>query len=495
MSFAASLTRRIALFLVSLLLVGLLGAAGTNSPLASASVLNSLKLYIDSPFVQGSYVATPSNTMTFDTSATGLSGCADNQPTGVTITGTCRVDTVKDYGGASNSADDTPTIRGSGSQFATTAHASNPVVINLTNQSRYLGMWWSAGSAGNTMRFYNGSDLLLTVTLQDMIDLLGTGPANNTDWAARNNDSASNLITTIGTPSATNRKVWYFGNPRGYTDTVAGSPIEPTSWSTISGPEPFVYLHMFVGGDMTFNKIELSGGGFEFDNLTVSEVAQTPISRLVMVSETAQLEGVRFDSNASGVLGTMARQTGNTATALTSNSYSRTGYTFGGWTTSADGTGTAYANAASYPFTSSTTLYAKWNPISYTVAYDTQGGSAVTAGSYTIGSSVTLPAAPTRSGFTFAGWFTATTGGTALGTSYSPPSTGNITLYAQWTPVATTPAPVQTPVPTPTTAPASLSALAVTGVSEQNGIIGLGFSALLIALGAGFLWIRRRLSL
>jgi uncharacterized repeat protein (TIGR02543 family)/LPXTG-motif cell wall-anchored protein len=252
---------------------------------------------------------------------------------------------------------------------------------------------------------------------------------------------------------------------------------------------------MFVGGDMTFNKIELSGGGFEFDNLTVSELAQTPISRLVMVSETAQLEGVRFDSNASGVLGTMARQTGNTATALTSNSYSRTGYTFGGWTTSADGTGTAYANAASYPFTSSTTLYAKWNPISYTVAYDTQGGSAVTAGSYTIGSSVTLPAAPTRSGFTFAGWFTATTGGTALGTSYSPPSTGNITLYAQWTPVATTPAPVQTPVPTPTTAPASLSALAVTGVSEQNGIIGLGFSALLIALGAGFLWIRRRLSL
>jgi uncharacterized repeat protein (TIGR02543 family) len=422
--------------------------------------------------------------MTFDTSATGLSGCDDNQPTGVTITGTCRVDTVKAYGGASNSADDTPTIGGSGSQFATTAHASNPVVINLTNQSRYLGMWWSAGSTGNTMRFYNGSDLLLTVTLQDMIDLLGSGPADNTAWGARNNDSASNLITTIGTPSATNRKVWYFGNPRGYTDTVAGSPIEPTSWSTISGPEPFVYLHMFVGGDMTFNKIELSGGGFEFDNLTVSEVAQTPISRLVMVSETAQLEGVRFDSNATGVQGTMARQTGNSAAALTRNAFTRTGYTFGGWTTAADGTGTTYADLASYPFTSSTTLYAKWNPISYTVTYDSQGGSAVANGTYATGSSITLPAAPTRSGFTFAGWFAATTGGTALGTSYSPPSTGNITLYAQWT-----------PAPAPAAAPASLTALAVTGVSEQTGLIGLGFAALLISLGAGFLWVRRRLSL
>ena len=481
MSSASSLTRRIALLVVTLLLIGIAGTAGSNPPLASASVLNSLKLYIDSPFVQGSYVATPSNTMTFDTSATGLLGCDDNQPAGVTITGTCRVDTVKDYGGASNSANDTPTIGPSGSQFATTAHASNPVVINLTNQSRYLGMWWSAGSAGNTMRFYNGSDLLLTVTLQDMIDLLGSGPANSTEWAARNNTNSENLITTIGTPSATNRKVWYFGNPRGYSSTT------PTSWSTISGPEPFVYLHMFVGGDMTFNKIELSGGGFEFDNLTVSEVAQTPISRLVLVSETAQLEGVRFDSNASGVQGTMARQTGNSATALTSNSFTRTGYTFGGWTTAADGTGTAYANAASYPFTSSTTLYAQWNPISYTVTYDTQEGSAVTAGSYTTGSSVTLPAAPTRSGFTFAGWFAASSGGTNLGTSYSPPGTGNITLYAQWGPASTTTAPL--------TAPSSLSALAVTGVSSHTGILTFGLAALLIGLGTALIWLRRRLSI
>jgi uncharacterized repeat protein (TIGR02543 family) len=235
---------------------------------------------------------------------------------------------------------------------------------------------------------------------------------------------------------------------------------------------------------MTFDRVELSGGGFEFDNLTVLEAEQTPNNRLVLVSETFQLEGVRFDSNATGVQGTMPRQTGNSAAALTSNTFTRTGYEFGGWTTAADGTGTAYANAASYPFTSSTTLYAKWNPISYTVAYDTQGGSAVTAGSYTIGSSVTLPAAPTRSGFTFAGWFTATTGGTALGATHSPTGTGNITLYAQWT-----------PVPAPVAAPASLTALAVTGVSEQTGLIGLGFSVVLITLGAGFLWVRRRLSL
>ena len=477
MSFATQITRRIALLLVTLLLIGVIGTAGSISPVANASALNSLKMYLDAPLIQASYLATDASAMTmdFNTSATGLSGCDDGQPAGLTITGTCSVAAGGVYGGASTS-NDTPTVTNAATQYASTVNATNPVIINLTNQSRYLGLWWSAGSPGNTMRFFKGDDLLVEVTLQDMIDLLGTGPANSSEWTARNNTNSENQVTTIG--NTTNRKVWYFGNPRGYDSTT------PTRFSTITGSEPFVYLHMFLGGTMTFDRVELSGRGFEFDNLTVLEAEQTPNNRLVLVSETFQLEGVRFDSNATGVQGTMPRQTGNSAAALTSNTFTRTGYEFGGWTTAADGTGTAYANAASYPFTSSTTLYAKWNPISYTVAYDTQGGSAVTAGSYTIGSSVTLPAAPTRSGFTFAGWFTATTGGTALGATHSPTGTGNITLYAQWT-----------PVPAPVAAPASLTALAVTGVSEQTGLMGLGFSVVLITLGAGFLWVRRRLSL
>jgi uncharacterized repeat protein (TIGR02543 family)/LPXTG-motif cell wall-anchored protein len=240
--------------------------------------------------------------------------------------------------------------------------------------------------------------------------------------------------------------------------------------------------------------VELSGAGFEFDNLAVSAVAQTPNPRLVLVSETLQigLSTVQFNGNGAGVEGTMSRQVASTATALTTNTFTRPGYTFAGWTTAADGTGTAYADGASYAFAANTTLYARWTPVSYTVSYDTQAGSAVTAGSYTIGSSVTLPPASTRSGFTFAGWFTAITGGTALGTSYSPSGTGNITLYAQWTPVATTTAPEI--APPSITAPASLSALAVTGVSEQTGFVAFGFSGLLITLGAGLLWLRRRLS-
>lgn len=458
------------------MLTGLVAGAGYQAPAAYASDPNSLNMYIDQPLVQGSYRG---NAITFDTANTGVGNCGSSS--GISISSACRVDNVANHGGASNSLNDTATVGGSGSRFATT-NGSTPFTITVPNDTKYLGLWWSAGSTGNTMKFYQGNTLLLTVTLQDMISLLGSGPSSSGDWTTKNTDDPGNVITALN--GTTNRKMWYFGNPRGYAST------SPSAISTISNNEPFVYLHMFVGGDLTFNKVELSGAGFEIDNLAVSTVAQAPNPRLVLVSQYLEIAGlstVQFNGNGTGVEGETARQVASTARALTTNAFTRPGFTFTGWNTAADGTGTAYAEAASYPFTSSTTLYAQWTPISYTVSYDTQGGSAVAGGTYTIGSAVTLPAAPTRSGFTFAGWFAATTGGTALGNSYSPPSTGNITIFAQWTPIPSATVPIA--------APASLSALANTGADEQVGFVAFGLSGLLIFLGAGLLWFRRRLSI
>jgi uncharacterized repeat protein (TIGR02543 family) len=98
-------------------------------------------------------------------------------------------------------------------------------------------------------------------------------------------------------------------------------------------------------------------------------------SGLVTVdSGTAVLAGgvssstVTFDGN--GGTGTTASQTASSATALTANGFSRTGYTFAGWNTAANGSGTAYANIASYPFTSSATLYAQWTPVLANTGFD-----------------------------------------------------------------------------------------------------------------------------
>ncbi|MBV6396483.1 MAG: hypothetical protein HFACDABA_02081 [Anaerolineales bacterium] len=64
--------------------------------------------------------------------------------------------------------------------------------------------------------------------------------------------------------------------------------------------------------------------------------------------------------NANGGTGTMSPQTAVAPTALTLNAFTRAGYFFSGWNTLADGSGTAYADGATYPFAADATLYAQW---------------------------------------------------------------------------------------------------------------------------------------
>jgi uncharacterized repeat protein (TIGR02543 family) len=127
---------------------------------------------------------------------------------------------------------------------------------------------------------------------------------------------------------------------------------------------------------------------------------------------------------------------GSTFTTPT-NTYTRTGYTFAGWS---DGS-TTYAAAATYPSSgtvaSNVTLTAQWTANTLTVTYNSQSGSSITAGSTSTGGSIAaLPGPPTRTGYTFAGWFVATSGGSAITFPYAHGQTADFTLYAQWTAAA-----------------------------------------------------------
>jgi Listeria-Bacteroides repeat domain (List_Bact_rpt) len=68
---------------------------------------------------------------------------------------------------------------------------------------------------------------------------------------------------------------------------------------------------------------------------------------------------VVFDANAVDATGAMSDQVASVPTALTANVFERVGYSFAGWSTSPTGA-IMYPNQATYPFTSSTTLYARW---------------------------------------------------------------------------------------------------------------------------------------
>ena len=111
----------------------------------------------------------------------------------------------------------------------------------------------------------------------------------------------------------------------------------------------------------------------------------------------------------------------------------REGYTFGGWYLDTDYT-EEIRNGDTVKITDNTNLYAKWIPNKYTVTLDGNGGS-VTPTSIEVTYNYIysgLPT-PTRTGYTFAGWYTEREGGSIVNTTDTVSILSNITLYAHWT--------------------------------------------------------------
>ncbi len=111
----------------------------------------------------------------------------------------------------------------------------------------------------------------------------------------------------------------------------------------------------------------------------------------------------------------------------------KTGYTFDGWYKE-EGLTNAW-NFASDTVTAATTLYAKWTPSTYTVTFNKNGGSDPSHADKTVtyGETYGDLATVSRAGYTFDGWYTASTGGTKIETTATVNITENQTLYAQWT--------------------------------------------------------------
>lgn len=147
---------------------------------------------------------------------------------------------------------------------------------------------------------------------------------------------------------------------------------------------------------------------------------------------------VQFKNNA-GTVQTMADQTATTATNLTANTFTRTNYTFAGWSTVANGS-LAYSNQASYPFTEDTTLYARWTANFNVVQFVANGGTGTMASQSDNGASVALSTNTfTRTNYTFAGWATSSSGAVvyANGANFDFTAIASTTLYAVWTSTST----------------------------------------------------------
>ncbi|MCK7486334.1 MAG: InlB B-repeat-containing protein [Bacillus subtilis] len=132
-----------------------------------------------------------------------------------------------------------------------------------------------------------------------------------------------------------------------------------------------------------------------------------------------------FNSNGGSAVTSITQNYGSLIT--TPIDPTKASFIFGGWYSDI-GLSTPY----SFTFMPSIniTLYAKWNVNSYTISFNTNGGSAVSSITQDAGTVVTEPAEPTKTGYTFDGWYS-DAGLTSAYTLTTMPS-NNLTLYSKW---------------------------------------------------------------
>ena len=148
---------------------------------------------------------------------------------------------------------------------------------------------------------------------------------------------------------------------------------------------------------------------------------------------------VKFDGNGK-TSGTMSSQYRlyDSGMELSPNGFKRTGYTFDGWNTMADGTGVSFENGSKkevMTVTGTVKLYAQWKKVKYKITYELNGGknSSSNKTSYYVTTSDFTLKNPTRSGYAFEGWYTDAKLTKKASATIKKGSTGDKKFYAKWT--------------------------------------------------------------
>jgi uncharacterized protein (TIGR02145 family)/uncharacterized repeat protein (TIGR02543 family) len=159
-----------------------------------------------------------------------------------------------------------------------------------------------------------------------------------------------------------------------------------------------------------------------------------PGSDTLYAQWTANEYAITFDKNDSDATGSMDDQklVCDSTADLIAFGFTKPGWSFLGWATTPSGD-MVYTDGGTYTMgPESDTLYAKWEINSYTVRFDSRGGSAIDSQEVNYNSTVSEPSDPERKGCTFSGWFKDSLYVSEWDFS-SNMVTDAITLYAKWT--------------------------------------------------------------
>lgn len=298
----------------------------------------------------------------------------------------------------------------------------------------------------------------------------GTGSMDNEDFVY---DTAKNLTENVFTRRGYTFEGWNTkadGSGDSYADKASVKNLTAelngivdlyAQWQVIT----YTISYDLAGGSVatanpteftveteTFTLVNPTRTGYIFDGWTgydLSEANKTVTiakgsidNRSYVANWTPITYQIAFHANNGS--GTMANQvfTYDVAQALTQNIFTRTGYTYEGWNTKADGSGTPYTDKQELLNLTAENgtvidVYAQWQIIPYTVTYDHAGGSVATANptEYNVETATFTLTNPTREGYDFAGWEGTGITGTTTTVTIAKGSIGDRTYTATWTPI------------------------------------------------------------
>jgi uncharacterized repeat protein (TIGR02543 family) len=321
----------------------------------------------------------------------------------------------------------------------------NPAPGSGIDQSKKCDTYWTltkSGTIGTASAEFNLTLTWNQGTLANYIVKKYDG-----SWASTTSIVSGTLVTATGLTSfsdfeigealASNYTVTYDGNGGTGSQTDPNSPYASGSTVTVMSNTGFSR----TGYSFSNWNTQANGSGTAYAPAATFTISA---NTTLYAQWTANTYQVAFDGNGS-TGGSMANQnfTYDVAQNLTTNAYTRTGYTFSGWNAIAGGGGTAYTdgqNVTNLATNGTFTLYAQWTANTYQVAFDGNGstGGSIANQNFTYDVAQNLTTnAYTRTGYTFSGWNTIAGGG---GTAYTDgqnvtnlATNGTFTLYAQWT--------------------------------------------------------------
>ena len=234
-------------------------------------------------------------------------------------------------------------------------------------------------------------------------------------------------------------QISYIGNASDVVAlTVDGAGYSTGEKVAISARIPVRAGYTFLGWNTAVNgsgTSYLAGSQFTMGSANVSLYAQWKIKTYSLA----------LNANGGPALG-IDSQLREYASAITipslTSSQLRTGYTFLGWNTAADGSGQSYPALSTYSFLSDNTLFAQWKINTYVLSYNGNGhqiGRVPASSAQEFGSPLTINAPSQtfiRKGYTFKGWSTSID---ASGITYLPgvsviQPANDLFLYANWLP-------------------------------------------------------------